>query len=63
MKKKMKDFTIDELADLCGQTSCDKCPFRDYEVLCDFINAFGKDTLVEAEADTEGNLTQLEGIV
>ncbi len=63
MKKRLGEFTLDELADLCGQTNCDECPFRDSDVLCDFLNALGKNSCVYAEGDTEGDLTQLNSII
>lgn len=61
MKKKLKDFAVDELTNLCPQTHCDDCPFRDSKTLCDFINAIGKVGAI-MEADTEGSLGQLEDI-
>ena len=60
MKKKLKDFTVDEITNLCSQTNCNKCPFCDSKTLCDFINAIGKGGAMEA--DTEGGIDQLKEI-
>jgi hypothetical protein len=62
MKKKLKDFTLDELSDLCPQTHCTECPFFDSNALCGFINAIGKADAMEEDIDTKGNLGQLKAI-
>ena len=64
MKKKLKDFTIDELTNLCPQTHCAECPFRDSDIIliCGFINELGRAYVLEKETDTEGGLDQLKDI-
>lgn len=63
MKKKLKNFTLDELSNLCPQTHyCIECPFFDSDILCGFINAIGKADAMDEEADTEGTIDQLKVI-
>lgn len=65
MMKKLKEFTLDELTNLCPQTHCAECPFYPFnksDRRCGFINELGKTYVLEKEADTEGGLDQLKDI-
>ena len=58
MRKKLKDFTLEELSNLCKRTNCPQCPFRGFDARCDLINVSE-----DVKLDTEGTLAQLESII